>query len=315
MTTAFDALYQSRNPGTIGRRMVRFSALLVLLLSPLPATADPVPDTLAKIASSKTITIGYREAAAPFSYQQPDGSVIGYSIDLCLEIADAVQKHLGLDSLKVEYVASSAATRFVLVKSGKVDLECTTTTNTKERRQLVDFAYPHFITATRFVSLKRNNIDSITALAGRSVVSTTGTVNVEQLNSINHNLNLNIQVLLAKQHSEAFALVESGKAYAFVMDGILLADLIASAKHPEDFSLSTDTFGPPEPYGIMLPRGDAAFKEIVDGTLRRIYTSAEINRLYAKWFMTPIAPDGRNLNLPMSPIIEAAFRAPEEYQQ
>jgi glutamate/aspartate transport system substrate-binding protein len=296
-------------------RMAQHLGVLALLLSPLPAAADALPDTLSKIAQSKTITIGYREAAAPFSYQQPDGSVIGYSIDLCLEIAKAVQKKLGLDSLKVDYVASSAATRFVLVKSGKVDLECTTTTNTRERRQLVDFAYPHFLTATRFVSLKRNHIDNITDLAGRSVVSTTGTVNVEQLNSINRNLSLNIQVMLAKQHAEAFALVESGKAYAFVMDGILLADLIASSKHPEDFALSTDTFGPAEPYGIMLPRGDAAFKDVVDGTLRQIFTSDEIKTLYAKWFLTPIAPDGRNLNLPMSPIIEAAFRAPEEYQQ
>jgi len=303
---AFDALRKSRLRLALG--------MICGLLPSFAAAAESATDTLAKIAATRTITIGYREAAAPFSYQQPDGSIIGYSIDLCLKIAESVQKHLGLDSLKVDYVVSSAATRFVLVKSGKVDLECTTTTNNAERRQQVDFAYPHFITATRFVSLKKNDIDSITDLAGRSVVSTTGTVNVEQLNSLNRNLGLNIQVLLAKQHAEAFAMVESGKAYAFVMDGILLADLVASSKKPADFALSTDTFGPPEPYGIMLPRGDAAFKSVVDGTLQQIYTGNDIKAIYAKWFLSPIPPDGRNLNLPMSPAIEAAFRAPAEYR-
>ncbi|MCJ8521137.1 glutamate/aspartate transport system substrate-binding protein [Pseudorhizobium tarimense] len=271
--------------------------------------------TLDKIAERKTITIGHREDAVPFSYRGPDGRIIGYSTELCERIADGIKRHLGLDELTIEYTPATAATRFVLIKSGKADLECTTTTNTAERRQQVDFSYPHFITATRFVSKKRDGLTDLNSLAGRSVASTTGTVNIEQLQALNRERNLNISVMLAKTHSDAFALVESGKASAFVMDGILLAALVATSADPLMYQISLETLGPPEPYGILMPKGDTAFREVVNSTLHDLYVRGDVLDIYNRWFMSPIPPDGRNLNLPVSPQLHEVFRNPQGLDQ
>jgi glutamate/aspartate transport system substrate-binding protein len=274
---------------------------------------DTAIDTLAKIAQTRMIVIGHREDSPPFSYRNATGTVTGYSTDLCLRVAESIGARLGLGKIGVQFVPSTAATRFLLVKSGKIDLECTTTTNTAERRQQVEFSYPHFLTATRFVSKKKDHLTAIKDLAGRTVVSTTGTINVEQLQAVNRQDKLNISVLLAKQHSEAFAMVEQDKAAAFVMDGILLAALVASSHDPSAYVISQDAFGPPEPYGILMRKGDSAFNEAVDGSLKEIFMSGEIDKIYAKWFTSPVPPEGRNLNLPMSRELESAFKNPQEY--
>lgn len=292
-------------------RIIGLAAATLLVCHAAPAIA--AEGTLARIAQTKTVTIGHREDAVPFSYRGPDGTIIGYSTELCQRIAERIRVELGLDELKVAYVPSSAATRFVLVKSGAVDLECTTTTNTPERRKLVDFSYPHFITATRFVSKKRDGLDTIQSLAGRSVASTTGTVNIEQLQALNRAKSLNISVMLAKAHTQAFALVEADRASAFVMDGILLAALVASSADPQAYTISTETFGPPEPYGILVPKDDVAFRTVVDAALEAVYTSGEIRRIYDKWFNAPIPPDGQNLNLPISAELQAVFDNPKAY--
>jgi len=292
-------------------RIFGLAAATLLVCHPWPALA--AEGALARIAETKTIAIGHREDAVPFSYRGPDGTVIGYSTELCQRIAERIRVELGLDELKVTYVPSSAATRFVLVKSGAVDLECTTTTNTPERRKLVDFSYPHFITATRFVSKKKDGLETIRSLAGHSVASTTGTVNIEQLQALNRAKSLNIFVMLAKAHTQAFALVEAGRASAFVMDGILLAALVASSADPQAYTISTETFGPPEPYGILMPKGDEAFRAVVDAALEEVYTSGEIFGIYDKWFNAPIPPEGQNLNLPVSAELQAVFDNPKAY--
>jgi glutamate/aspartate transport system substrate-binding protein len=295
----------------VGARLF-FAAVLSCPLSTAWAQ-DATIDTLKKITQTKTIVIGHREDAPPFSYRDAAGTVTGYSTDLCLRVAEKIAARLGLGKIDVKYIPSTAATRFLLVKSGKIDLECTTTTNTAERRQQVDFSYPHFLTSTRFVSKKKDHLTSIKDLAGRTVVSTTGTINVEQLQTINRQNKLNISVLLAKQHSEAFAMVEQSKAAAFVMDGILLAALVASSQDPSAYIISQEAFGPPEPYGLLLRKGDNAFKAAVDESLKEIFMSGEINEIYARWFTSPVPPEGRNLNLPMSQELEAAFKNPQEY--
>jgi glutamate/aspartate transport system substrate-binding protein len=300
---------------SLGERRRRVVGLLGAAL--LAGSAWPVAaaeGALARIAQTKTVTIGHREDAVPFSYRGPDGTVIGYSTELCQRIAEKIRIELGLDELTITYVPSSAATRFVLVKSGAVDLECTTTTNTEERRKLVDFSYPHFITATRFVSKKKDGLETIQSLAGRSVASTTGTVNIGQLQALNRAKSLNISVMLAKAHTEAFALVEAGRASAFVMDGILLAALVASSADPQAYTISSETFGPPEPYGILVPKDDAPFHAVVDAALEELYSSGEIRQIYDKWFNAPIPPDGKNLNLPISAELQAVFDAPKSYQ-
>jgi glutamate/aspartate transport system substrate-binding protein len=271
--------------------------------------------TLDKIARTKTISIGFREDEIPFAYRSADGGAIGYTVELCDYIAQHIRTQLKLDKIDTNYVIATAATRFLLIKTGKIDLECSATTNNAERREQVSFSYPHFITATRFVAKKSSNVKSIKDLAGRTVASTTGTVNIDQLQTINRTDNLNISVMLARQNSDGFAFVETNKATAFVMDGVLLAAQVAFSKSPNDYMISSETFGPPEPYGILMRKGDGPFNTIVNDALRQLFVSGEINRIYDKWFMSPIPPDGRNFNLPMSPELQAAFRDPKEYMQ
>ncbi|MBP1849537.1 amino acid ABC transporter substrate-binding protein [Rhizobium halophytocola] len=290
-------------------------SLLGLVTGAAVAGAAEDSPTLDKIASTGTVSIGYRMDASPFSYVDGAGHVIGYTTDLCRRVIDKIGERLGLDHIDVVEVPSTAATRFVLVKSGKVDLECTTTTNTAQRREQVAFSYPDFTTATRFVSRKSDNLDTIASLSGKSVSSTTGTVNIGQLNAKNLAENLNLSVMLAKSHAEGFGMVAENRASAFVMDGILLADLVASSDHPEDFTISNEAFGPVEPYGILMRKDDPVFKDTVNAALKEIYTSGEIHTIYAKWFLSPIPPDGRNLNLPETPDLAAAFANPQEYSE
>lgn len=271
--------------------------------------------TLDKIIRTKTISIGYREDEVPFAYKTADGSAIGYTVELCNDIAEHIRAQLNLDKININYVIATPATRFLLVKSGKIDLECSATTNNAERREQVAFSYPHFITATRFVAKKSSQVKSIRDLAGRTVASTTGTVNVDQLQNINRADNLNISVMLARQNSDGFAFVETNKATAFVMDGVLLAAHVAFSKSPDEYMISSETFGPPEPYGILMRKGDDAFNKVVNDALRQLFVSGEINRIYDKWFMSPIPPEGRNFNLPMSSELQAAFHDPKEYLQ
>jgi len=289
-------------------------ALTSIALLALPqAFAQPLDGTLARIAEAGTVYIGYREAEPPFSFEDENGEIIGFSIDLCQKVVDAIGQQLGRDDLKVEYVVATPATRFILVKSGKIDLECAATTNNAERREIVEFSYPHFMTATQFVSRRADNIGDVADLAGRSVTSASGTVNIDQLNALNKNDHLNIAVIPTKSNEDAFELVVSGRASAFVMDGILLAAMIADTPDPADYVLSTATLSPPEPYGLLLQRDDPTFKTLVNGTLEEIFTSGEIKTIYAKWFTSPIPPNGSNLNLPLSADLENAFAHPVEY--
>lgn len=289
-----------------------FALFQIASVAASPVQAHDI-GTLEKIAQTKTISIGYREDEVPFAFKGPDGGAIGYTIELCQNIADRVRSHLKLDKININYVLATPATRFVLVKSGKIDLECSATTNNAERRELVSFSYPHFITATRFVAKKASGVKTIKDLAGRTVAATTGTVNIEQLQTINRADKLNISVMLARQSSDGFAFVENNKASAFVMDGVLLAAQVAFSKKPDDYLVSSETFGPPEPYGILMRKGDEPFQKLVNDTLRQLFVSGEINRIYDKWFMAPLPPEGRNFNLPISAELQATFDDPQEY--
>lgn len=297
------------------RRVILSLSTLLGLALPACGAPENLTGTLAKIADTGTVVIGYREVEPPFSYQAADGTVIGFSIDLCHRIVERIRTYLDRDDIAVKYVVATPATRFILVKSGKVDLECAATTNNAERRDQVDFSYPHFMTATQFVTRSADHIAALQDLAGHSVASASGTVNIDQLNALNQSEKLNIAVIPTKTNEDAFALVVNGRASAFVMDGILLAAMIAETPDPRSFTLSTDTLSKPEPYGLLLRHGDTQFKALVNATLKKVFTSNEILRLYAKWFTSPIPPNGTNLNLPLSPTMAAAFSHPTEYLQ
>ena len=295
--------------------MHRLAAIVFVLawLSPSAQVLAQESSTLKKILATGRISLGYREAEPPFSYKTPDGKIIGFSMDLCNHVVEAVRQHLKLDTLQIDYVAATSATRFVLVKSGKIDIECAATTNNAERRKIVGFSHPHFTTATQYMTRRDDGIAKIEDLAGRSVAAASGTVNIDQLNAINREKQLNIGVMPTKTNSESFDLVADGRASAFVWDGILLAAMIAQAPDPSKFSLSQETLSPPEPYGLLVRHGDEEFRTVVNAALKQVFTSHEIDAIYATWFMSPIPPDGMNLNLPMSPALTSAFAAPTDY--
>ncbi len=277
--------------------MNRIFALLAALA--FACTAAAQEGTLKKIKDSGTITIGHRDASVPFSYYDDKQQPVGYSMDLCARVVDAVKKETGVQNLKVNYQLVTSANRIPLMANGTIDLECGSTTNNLARQEQVWFATTHFVTANRFVSKRASKISKLADLKGKTVVSTAGTTNIKQITEINGEQKLGMNIISANGHAEAFQMVETGRAVAFVMDDILLYSLVAQSRSPKDYVISAEALSV-EPYGIMLRKDDAAFKKVVNGAISAVYKSGEISKIYDKWFMKPIPPKGINLNIPMS---------------
>ena len=267
--------------------------------------------TLKKIKDSGTIILGVRDSSIPFSYLDDKQSYQGYSVDLCMKIVTSVQRQLGLSTLNVKLNPVTSATRIPLMANGTIDLECGSTTNNLERQKQVSFAPTTFVTANRILSKKSAHIKSLADLRGKVVVSTSGTSNLKQLTTLHADQNLGINILPAKDHAEAFLMVETGRAAAFVMDDILLASLAANSKSPADYEISKEALSV-EPYGIMLRKDDPAFKKAVDTAISNILTSGDINRIYDKWFMQPIPPKNITLNWPISDQFKAVIAKPTD---
>ena len=263
------------------------------------AAATAQEGTLQKIKSSGSITIGHRDASIPFSYYDDKQQVVGYAVDLCLKIVDAVKADLKMPKIETKYQLVTSANRIPLMANGTIDLECGSTTNNLERQKQVWFTITHFVTANRWVSKKSAKLHKLDDLKGKTIVSTAGTTNIKQITEINAEKNLGMNIISANGHPEAFQMVETGRAVAFVMDDILLYSLAAQSRSPKDYEISPDALSV-EPYGIMLRKDDTEFKKVVDAAMTKIYKSGEINGIYAKWFQKPIPPKGIDLNIPMS---------------
>jgi len=274
--------------------------------------AQELTGTLKKIKDTGTINIGYRDSSIPFSYLDDNQKPIGFAIDICMKVVDAVKKELKLDKLNVEYNPVTSSARIPLLANGTIDLECGSTTNNPDRLKQVAFTNTHFLTATRFVAKKSSHLNSIDDLKGKTVASTSGTTNIKQLTEANAARNLGINIVPAKEHAESFLMVETDRAVAAVLDDILLASFAAGAKDPSAYVISSDAFSKPEPYGIMLRKDDPAFKKVVDEATATLYQSAEGQKLYDKWFLQKIPPKGLNLNVPMGAELKKAFAKPSD---
>jgi len=286
--------------------------LAAVTLAAPPLAAQELSGTLKRIKDTGSITIGHRDASIPFSYYDDKQQPVGFAMDICSQVVDAIKAELKLARIDVKYALVTSANRIPLMANGTIDLECGSTTNNIERQKQVSFTNTHYVTASRYVTKKASRIASIDDLKGKRVVSTSGTTNIKQLNDVNNERKLGINVLPANGHAEAFLMVETDRAVAFVMDDILLASLVASSKTPAAYQISSDAFSPPEPYGIMLRRDDADFKRVVDAATAKIYKSGEIDKIYAKWFQNPIPPKGLNLNVAMDPVLKKAFQNPTD---
>jgi glutamate/aspartate transport system substrate-binding protein len=277
----------------------------------LAAHAQELTGTLKKIKDSGTVTIGNRESSIPFSYLDDKQQPVGYSMDLCNKVVDAIKAELKMPSLKVAYNPVTSQNRITLMQNGTIDLECGSTTNSVDRQKQVSFGNTTFVTGIRMLVKADSGIKDIAQLDGKAVVTTTGTTSDALIKASEKGKHIDVKNIYGKDHADSFLMVESGRAAAFVMDDVLLAGLIANAKNPKDFAIVGDAFRV-EPYGIMIRKDDPQFKALVDKTLTGLMKSGEINKIYDKWFMNPIPPKGVNMNLPMSKELKDAIANPND---
>jgi glutamate/aspartate transport system substrate-binding protein len=292
-------------------RLKLILAAIALCVAGDAAIAQEPAGTLEKIRSTGVITIGHRESSIPFSYYDRNEKVVGYGMDLCYIVADAVKARLGLAKLEIKLVPITPSLRIPSILSGKIDLACETMTNNLERQKVVAFSSTFFVAANRFVSKAAANLRTLDDLKGRTVVSTIASTNLKQISDLNAQRQLGLTIVAAKDNFEAFRMLESDRAAAHFMDDILLYGAVANSATPADYVVSDEALSV-EPYGILLPRDDAAFKKVADDALAAIYRSGEINKIYAKWFLDPIAPNSVNLNVPMSAALKRAIEHPTD---
>jgi glutamate/aspartate transport system substrate-binding protein len=274
-----------------------------------PSAAAPAPaaiDTLKRIRDTNTILIGVRETSVPFSYLDAQKQPLGYSVDLCVRVADAVKAELKLPKLDVKFVPVTSANRIPALLEGKIDLECGSTTNTRDRQKQVAFAYTTFVAGIKMLAKKSSNVNSVEDLRGKSIVVTKGTTSEKMMKAMNDERLLKMSIIESADHGESFKAVDEGKAIAFPMDDVLLYGLISKSKKPDDFAV-VGKYLSVEPYAIMMRKDEPAFEKIVNRALIDLFTSGEIKRLYAKWFNT------KDLVVPLNSYLKEAFAAPNTY--
>src|SRR5262249_21497198 len=293
------------------RLKMLLSVVVIAAFTAGPAFAQELTGTLKKIKDTGAITLGHRESSRPFSYYDAKQQLGGYAMDLCGRIVEGVKNELKLPTIETKLNPVTSATRIPLIANGTIDLECGSTTNNLERQKQVWFTITHFVTANRWVSKKSAKLHQLADLKGKTIVSTAGTTNIKQITEINGQQNLGMNIISANGHPEAFQMVETGRAVAFVMDDILLYSLAAQSRNPKDYEISADALSV-EPYGIMLRKDDTAFKKVVDAAMVNIYKSGEINKIYEKWLQKAIPPRGLNLNIPMSPQFKKVVANPTD---
>ena len=292
-------------------RYLTIAAVLTTALA-VPVHAEELSGTLKKIKDTGAITLGIRDSAVPFSFIDDKQKIVGYAVDICMKIVDEIKAELKLDKLEVTENIVTSSTRIPLMANGTIDLECGSTTNNADRQKQVWFTNTHFLTASRFVSKKALKLDQVDDLKGKAVVSVAGTTNITQLNKANAARSLGITVMNAKDVPEAFLMVETDRAQAFVMDDIQLAAMIASSKDPSLYAISNGAFSDPEPYGIMLRKDDTSFKAVVDRATAKLYKSPDIEKIYDRWFMEPVPPRGLNFHVPMPASLKKSFEHPSD---
>ena len=284
---------------------------LLFLLSAISTQAAAVDAVTDRIARSGVVAIGYRDSSPPFSYLDQDRRPIGYSIEICHRIVDAMRQSLKRP-LEVRYVPVTSATRMEAVIRGEVDLECGTTTSTAERRQKVAFTVPTYIATTALLVRSGSGIGSIGDLGGKTVVTTRGTTAEKIFRDANERRSLRASLVEAKDHAESFSVLQAGKADAFIMDDVLLYSLRAASGTPERFEVTRDKLNI-EPLAIMFSKEDPALKRIIDQEVSRLVVEGEIQKIYRRWFESPIPPKNVNLALPMSYLLRDSFKAPTDW--
>ena len=263
--------------------------------------------TLKKIKDAGAVTIGFRDASVPFSYLSAARQPIGYSIDLCLAIVDAIKAELGLDNIAVKYLPVNPQTRIPLVADGTVDLECGQTTNNAERQKSVSFSPIIFISGTKLLVKRSSKLRSYRELTNHTVAATEGTTNEAAIKSLNAKEGLKIKLLPVRENDQAFQAVDTGKADAWAGDDVVLYAMAAEARNPRDFSVLGEYLSY-DPYGIMYRKNDRALDALVKRTFEALAETRELARIYEQWFLRNL-PSGKTLGIAMSPQLKSIFES------
>ncbi|WP_310449447.1 transporter substrate-binding domain-containing protein [Sulfuritalea sp.] len=283
---------------------------LILAAVAAPALSQDA-GTLKKVKDNGSITLGIRESSYPLSYLDDKQQPVGYHIDVCNRIVDAVKARLKLPALKLQHQAVTSQNRIPLVGNGTVDLECGSTTNNEARQKQVAFAPTTFVTNVRMAVKKSSGITGLGQLGGKPVATTTGTTSVQLMRAHEKGKNIDFKEVYGKDHADAFLMLETDRAVAFVMDDNLLAGLIVSSKSPADYAIVGEVLNI-EPIAIMLRKDDPEFKKLVDAAVIGLMKSGELDKLYTRWFLAPIPPKNANMNFPMSEQLKALIKAPSD---
>ncbi len=283
-------------------------AAVVLLVSAGALHAQET-STLKKIKDTGVINIGNRESSFGFSYDDGSGKPVGYSIDICMRIVEAIKAETKLAKIEVKYQPVTSQNRIPLVANGTIDMECGSTTNLVERQKDVAFSPDIFRYNVRLAVRANSGIKSIADLQGKAVAATSGTTSFRLLREADKGQKLDITQLSGKDHAESFLLVESGRAAAFVLDDILLAGLIANAKNPKDYMIIGESLRT-ENQSLMFRKNDPEMKALVDRVVGGMMKSGEMDKLYTRWFLSPIPPKNININYPMNAETRDAFANP-----
>ncbi|HTH58846.1 MAG TPA: transporter substrate-binding domain-containing protein [Paraburkholderia sp.] len=277
----------------------------------LSSAAQAPQPTLDKIKAANAIAIGYRETSVPFSYVDAHGQVIGFSQDICNKVIDAVKARTKHPALKVRFVPVTSQNRIPLIENGAVDLECGVTTNVRARRGDVAFSYTFFVASTRLLTHRHSGIHDFADLAGRTVVTNRGTTSERILRAMNAHKQMGMQILSAKDYAQGRALLESGRAAAYMIDDVLLQGVRSLTRHPDDWVL-VGTPQSVEPYALVMRTGDPTFLQLVDDTLGALMKHGDLAAMYSKWFEHSVPPNGVNLHFPMTPQLRALYASPSD---
>jgi glutamate/aspartate transport system substrate-binding protein len=289
----------------------QFAIALIALGLGAAVAAQDLTGTLKKAKDTGSFTLGYRESSIPFSYLDDKQQPIGYAMDLCMKVFEAVKTELKMPSLKLNLQSVSSSNRIPLLQNGTIDLECGSTTNSVDRQKQVSFGPTYFVINVSAAVKKSSGIKAMADLAGKTISTTSGTTAVPLLKQYEKTKNADIKEIYGKDHAESFLLLSQDRVSAFVMDDILLAGQIANSSNPSDYMILPESLRT-EPYSMMLRKDDPQFKALVDKTIDAVMTSGEINKIYAKWFTSPIPPKNINLNFPETPAIKDAFAHPND---
>ncbi len=285
-------------------RGIACAALLLSLF--LGSASAQESATLTRIKKNNAVNIGVRDSSVPFSFLDERKQPVGYSIDLCVRIVETIRAELKLPKLQVNFVPVTSSTRIPAVMEGKIDLECGSTTNTRDRQQQVSFAYTTFVAGIKMVAKKAAKIKSVEDLSGKTIVLTKGTTAEKIIDRVNEERRLGIQKVSSPDHAQSFQAVEENRAVAFVMDDVLLYGLIAKSKTPSEYEV-VGKYLSVEPYGIMIAKNDPGFERMVNNALVNLFNNGQARQIYDKWF------NSKYMKVPMSQNLREAFAMPNTH--